>query len=163
MTTGAAMHRYQSKQDYRTPDDFREAFVRRFGSPGFDLAADEDNTFAPAWYSKTDDALTCDWRHPTSRWLNPPFGTIAPWVERCAELSDDQHWTALLVPASVGSLWFTRHVFGVASVVFLRPRISFDGANPFPKDLMLAMYGREWPPGVAAWDWRADEVGPVIG
>lgn len=62
-----------------------------------------------------------------------------------------QH-SRLLVPASVGSRWFAEHVHGWARVLALSGRLSFDGIAPFPKDLILAVYGE--PPGFDVWDWR---------
>lgn len=37
-------------------------------------------------------------------------------------------------------------------IVFPRPRLSFDGKNPYPKDLGLIVYGEK--PGYETWRWR---------
>lgn len=61
---------------------------------------------------------------------------------------------ALLVPASVGSYWFSNHVYPHALVLAFRPRLSFDGKHPFPKDLILCLYSPEIEPGFQPWRWK---------
>lgn len=151
--TGASFSRGTSKQDYRTPEDLLEAVRARFGDIEFDLAASAENAVAESFYTEADDALRCGWPPTTTGvlWLNPPFGNIAPWASRCRHSAAPHRRILLLVPASVGSEWFSEHVHGHAMVFALRPRPSFDGKNPFPKDVMLCAYGF----GVTGFDtWR---------
>lgn len=161
--TGASMARGKSKQDYATPQDFRDAIVKRFGMPGFDLAASSGNMFADgigSYFSEDADALSKSWEmtsgvRPDFRWnwLNPPFGNIAPWAEKCATESQRGARILFLVPASVGANWFQEWVVPHAHVIELAPRLCFDGKSPFPKDLVLAAYccgltGRSF------WRWK---------
>jgi len=164
--TGASLARGQSKQDYATPRKFLDAVQRRFGTIVFDLAAHADNCVVPGYFGPggiLQDALSpeCVWqRCPSgSLWLNPPFDTIAPWARKCAEVGGFTQSRCrsvgqrilFLVPASVGSEWFAQYVDGEALVVFLRPRLSFDGKNPYPKDCMLCVFGAQ--PGYECWRW----------
>lgn len=153
--TGASFHRGKSKQDYRTPEDFRDAVVKRFGMTDFDLAACDDNYFSKlGWFTESDNALRQLWRHlPGTLWLNPPFGNIAPWAEKCRKESIEGARILFLVPASVGSNWFQEYVHGWARVYFLNPRLCFDGKNPFPKDMILANYGIG-NQGYECWRWK---------
>ena len=59
----------------------------------------------------------------------------------------------LLVPASVGSNWYAENIHGRALVLALSPRVRFVGhSGPFPKDLILAAYGKAT--GFDCWRWR---------
>lgn len=121
------------------------------------------------------------WPYSTM-WLNPPFGNIEPWAAKCraegARLLEtapklEPHLTMeaweqgctptvkrpgkiiMLVPASVGSNWFAEHVHGHALVLGIRPRIEFVGADdPYPKDLMLCLFGYTRLPHFDCWRWK---------
>jgi phage N-6-adenine-methyltransferase len=149
----------RSKQDYGTPRIFLDAVERRFGKLSFDLAAHSDNCVVGSYYGPGstlgEDSLVQDWAKLNGGlWLNPPFGDISPWAKKCA--STECHYGVsraifFLVPASVGSNWYADHVHGKALVLALRPRLSFDGKNPFPKDCILACYGAQ--PEFDLWPW----------
>jgi phage N-6-adenine-methyltransferase len=150
-----------SKQDWETPPEFIRAVEKRYGPIGFDLAAHGENTKAPVWFSKDQDSLKQDWGKIRTAngyavrvaWLNPPFEDISPWAEKCVSVRDLARWTLLLVPASMGSLWWCRHVLNKSQADGV-PRMKFVGAkDAYPKDLALCAYGY----GVAGagfWDWR---------
>jgi phage N-6-adenine-methyltransferase len=160
--TGASLARGRSRQDYGTPTAFLDAVVARFGALDVDLAARADNAVAPRYLGPGSalsvDALAIDWRgvleERGNAWSNPPFSDIAPWAQRCAAVRDRRAWTLLLVPASVGTAWFSAHVHDRAMVYFLSPRLAFGGcAAPYPKDLMLAAYGFG-ARGYECWRWN---------
>lgn len=148
-----------SRQDFATPDLFIAAVKRKLGIEEFkvDLAASADNAKASLYYSEQDASLSQNWREWGVEgwcWLNPPFSRIEFWVRKCSRVSDTIH-IALLVPASVGSNWFADYVDGNARVFFLKPRLSFDGKGPYPKDCILCLYGPGVVPGYEVWDWRS--------
>ena len=62
--TGAALARGQSKQDYRTPPEFLQEVIRRFGKITLDAAADADGDAACKWKTRKTPSP------PASRW--PP-------------------------------------------------------------------------------------------
>ena len=161
----------QSKQDYATPREFLDAIRKRFGVERFvwDLAANKQNSvtnvrhyFGPDHLAPAcRDALadTCLWRNlKGDLWLNPPYAHIEPWAEKCvtesliANVAIHKQRIFFLVPAAVGSNWYARHVHGKALVLFLSPRLSFDGKAPYPKDCLLAVYGEK--PGAECWRWK---------
>ncbi len=160
-----------SRQDYPTPWQLVHAVEARFGRIHFDLAAGPENTKAPRFYSKGDDALTKSW-HATPgvprdglQWLNPPFRHIDPWASKCAAEAQLGARVAFLVPASVGTQWFEDHVWktptGVyrSDIYFLAGRIVFE-KDPYPKDCMIAVFSR-MPLGVVeVWHWK-NEKGPA--
>jgi phage N-6-adenine-methyltransferase len=149
----------RSKQDYATPRVFLDAVEKRFGRLEFDLAATAANRVATRYFGPGardgEDALKRDWPKLGRLWLNPPFGHIEPWADRCARWKSKGGRIFFLVPASVGSNWYARHVYDKARVIFLNGRLSFDGKDPYPKDLILACYGER--PGYEVWRWNERE------
>ncbi len=148
----------RSKQDYGTPADFLEAVERRFGEIVVDLAATDQNTVAPQYYTPRQDSLAQDWAGDMRDgvlWLNPPFGGVGPWASKCREESAKRRGLILLlVPASIGSAWFRDHVHRHAMVFALAPRLKFVGTEaPYPGDLILAVYGMGLS-GFDTWVWR---------
>ena len=148
-----------SVQEVGTPRVFLDAVESRFGTLEFDLAANRENTVCgPMFYGPgsglQEDSLRAWWGNkPLVMWLNPPYSNIAQWAEKCARDRHPEGRIAFLVPASVGSNWFADHVDGKALVLFLRPRLTFVGHTaPYPKDLILALYGEK--PGYECWRWR---------
>lgn len=162
MVTGPSMNRHRSCQTYATPPNLRDAIVKRFGFPSWDLAASAENYFGPAgkYFDEKNSAFIHEWnRIEGILWLNPPFADIAPWAEKCAVASKQGARILLLVPASVGAKWFQEHVHDRAShIYFLAPRICFDGKGPFPKDVILAHYNSDGKDPISTyyrcWRWK---------
>ena len=154
MKTGASFQRGQSKQDYATPRDFRLAVRYRFGCIETDLAASLENTLARDFISQHKNSLVQNWAKMTPGlcFLNPPFDNIAPWAAKCAAEAKLGARILLLTPASIGTNWFAEHVWGNALVLALRPRLCFDGKNPYPKDVMLSCFNLG-DPGFECWKW----------
>lgn len=148
----------RSKQDYETPREFIDAVEGRFGKLEVDLAARHDNAKAPQWIPPEIDSLRLEWPTHKRMWLNPPFGNIAVWARKCWEWLEQQGPDGrifFLVPASVGANWFWSYVIDYAVVFALQPRLSFDGRHPFPKDLILAVYGMTGETSeLHRWRWK---------
>lgn len=147
----------RSEQNVQTDPLLIAAVVRRFGPLVLDLAASGENTQAPLFFDEDADSLSdeCAWDDLPigNRWLNPPFGNIAPWAAKCAATCTEDSPIFLHVPASVGANWFRDYVDGKALVLLLNGRVTYVGhKQPYPKDCLLAVYGM--PPGYEVWDWR---------
>lgn len=145
----------RSKQDYGTPPELLAAIARQFGPIEFDLAARADNAVAPAFYSPEQDSLAQDWTLAGVRvaFLNPPFANIDPWAEKLAACRELARWTLMLVPASMSSGWWVRHVLHKV-MAFGIPRVTFVGeSSPYPKDLALIAAGYHVV-GQGFWRWR---------
>lgn len=141
----------RSRQDYGTPTDFLDDIQENLIHERFvwDLAADETNTAVPGcFYDEAADSLSdkCPWAwaHGGWAWLNPPFAKIGPWVLKAyTEALTKNAQVCVLVPASVGSIWWAMWVHQKANVFFVRPRLTFVGEkDPYPKDLALLLYDR---------------------
>jgi site-specific DNA-methyltransferase (adenine-specific) len=151
----------RSEQVVLTPPDFLKAVRTRLGIVGFhiDLAADATNTVAPQFFSETDNALEQSWYFGPGAWgwANPPFHDLGSWTQKALfEMMDRQAQVAMLVPASVGSNWWSANVHNVAQVLFLNGRLTFVGhTTPYPKDLALLLYLPQiWQPGYEVWRWK---------
>lgn len=156
--TGPSIARGRSKQDVETPDSLIRAVERRFGPIVCDLAATAENKKGSgAYIGPEQDSLVQPWAdlHPTGTlWLNPEFGDVAPWAQKCAfEAQLRSGVIAMLVPASVGANWWFDFVHQKAMVLALTPRVKFIGHTAgFPKDLALCIYGQQ-ANGFDVWDW----------
>lgn len=133
------------KQDYETPQEFIEAVERRFGHLSLDLAAhDASVSRAPFYFTEAEDSLKREWGSQEGNlWLNPPFADIAPWVKKAAdECRERAAWTFVLIPASIGAVYYRESILDKSLVLGLSPRMTFRGCTtPYPKDLMLCCYG----------------------
>ena len=152
----------RSKQDYGTPPELIKAVKHRLGIDHFelDIAADKDNTVAERFYTEEDDALSilCPWSTWGQRgrwaWLNPPFGNIAPWVEKATMEARIGAHIMMLVPTS-HSNWWVKWVAPYAYVTHLHGRITFLGCDtPYPKDCSLLMYTPWAMTGSEIWSWK---------
>lgn len=165
--TGASLNRGRSKQDYGTPWAFVRAVEAKWGPMVHDLACTRENAKAPSgYYYPEDDALDRSWSadFPTGNlWLNPPFYNIGVWAEKCAYSATKRDGLIfLLTPASIGTDWFAARVWPSARVLGISPRITFEGTeDPYPKDLMLSIFGKATS-GFDVWRWRpAQPNGPI--
>ncbi len=147
----------KTEQIVGKPWSFIHACARRFGMISVDLAASPENAKAPVFYTEADDSLMKPWAKEFpggNLWLNPPFKNIAPWASKCfGESRERAGLILMLVPASIGSAWFASFVHNKAQVLAL-PRMTFEGhPTPYPKDLMLCVYGMGFS-GFDIWDYR---------
>jgi phage N-6-adenine-methyltransferase len=152
-----------SEQTVCTPLEFIAAVERRFGLITCDLAATRENAVHPNFLGPgskySEDALSVSWQGPAGPvlWLNPPYSRCADFAKKAAEEGAKGARVHMLVPASVGSNWFADHVHGKALVLALRPRLTFVGHRwPFPKDLLLCVYGPFVVPGFGLWKWNGE-------
>lgn len=149
----------RSKQDYGTPWEFIRAVEARFGRLTWDLAASLENRKATSCFTKEQDTFKFHWDRDTvpggTQWLNPEFSDLDPYVAKLtAECRYRHGLTLLLTPASIGCGWFARHVLHKAMVIGLNPRLIFEGTTaPYPKDLMLSVYGYGLS-GFDQWRWQ---------
>lgn len=138
-------------QDRATPWAFME-FVNRMFPICFDLAAHDKNYKHAGFFTEEDNSLEQDWSrlyrgmefnskgHANYLWLNPPFKTVTPWMEKCAGESYCKIVTLTL--ASRGTNWYHEFVKPFALSLILKNRLTFIGeTQPFTKELMLNIYG----------------------
>lgn len=151
-----------SEQTVCTPRAFLDAVERRFGSLTFDLAATRENSitgdgsFFGHGSLLAEDALTVDWPREKLLWCNPPYGLIKGngFARKARIESEKGSRIAMLIPAAVATNWYAEEVHGHAFVLPIRPRLTFVGhTDPYPKDLMLCMFG-PGARGFEPWQWN---------
>jgi phage N-6-adenine-methyltransferase len=160
---------FRSRQDYGTPPELLAAVKAylRIAEFDCDLAASPSNAVCARYFTEADNALVQPWKQGDGyNWLNPPFATIGPWVERAWwQLCASRAQTVMLVPAAVGSNWWRDWVDDNAYVKFLNPRLTFVGCkDPYPKDCALLVYERrvfEDGPSYEVWTWKGRRDPPV--
>lgn len=136
------------------------------------------------------DALQQDWStiEQDVAWLNNEYNHIAPWVEKCAQtmrgmtLTDRGPRIFQLIPAGVGTKWFSDFVAGQCDRYYLYPRIAFvnpETGKPFQhwnekkqrmenlginRDCMLLDWdsrlvgGEIRPARTYCWNWKTDSL-----
>jgi len=161
----------QSKQNYGTPKDLIKAVENKFGKLSWDLAAEDGNAKTDKYLSFKPgnnpnalyvNSLEYDWNNLDGNlWLNPPFGNISAWSDKCAmwAVKNPDRYLAFLVPASVGSNWFIDYVYPFSHTLILKGRLTFEGCTtPYPKDCILAIYNQNniGTKKISIWDWKLD-------
>lgn len=135
---------------WRTPKDFFATLDahHRFT---LDVAADLFNSMCR---NHCCDGLAEPWEGHTV-WCNPPYSNIAPWVEKAIrEPNAEIH---MLLPVFTETDWFARLLDARATLLFLRPRLKFEGATSnAPFRLMLAHFNGVG--GVRVYNWREDPL-----
>lgn len=151
-------------QDYATPPELMQAIERDFAKIAFDLAATAENTKAPFWIEKDfrgSGSLKVDWLadynyHKSNGvlWLNPPFKTVRPWMEKCRDEAARGARILSLTKASIGARWYREVVAPNAASYILGSRVTFVGeAQGFTQDLMITEWGTG-KTGLGYWDWK---------
>ena len=172
---GPSINRAESSGDIWTPWEFIRAVEHRFGPIAVDLAASgPQSAKAARWITPEEDSLKQDWAAILNGglgWDNCSYSNIAPWAKYHQQQWEMGARTLLLVPASVGSNWYWRHVEPSAEVYSVG-RMVFDNcfdrktgqlvSTVYPKDLILCHYDAEnaarsyYPRQMRRWDWKAE-------
>ena len=90
------------------------------------------------YWTAEDDALLLDWHYAIRNqerqilpvaWMNPPYSDPGAWCEKAATESREGMIVVGLLPDDRSTVWYQRHIHGIAPTVFLTPtRIPF--VNP---------------------------------
>lgn len=143
--TGPTVRRGRSETVVGTPQAFVNECERRYGDIYRDIAASLGNAKNSFYWTQEDNALSKDWNDALAGgvgWLNPPYDNIGLWAKKADEEAQKGARVLMLVPASVGTNWYLDYVHFKHPVDFLNGRIHFEGhEDPYPKDLMLVLFG----------------------
>lgn len=143
--SGPTVNKGKSETVVGTPQAFVEACEARYGRIAIDIAASEGNAKREIYWTQRDDAFSINWAACLAGligWLNPPYDNIGRWAKKANEEAQNGARVIMLVPASVGTNWYRDYVHFRHPVDFLNGRIQFEKhADPYPKDLMLVLFG----------------------
>jgi phage N-6-adenine-methyltransferase len=132
---------------WETPPEIFERFHSVFGFT-LDVCALPHNAKHQRFFTPADDGLQQPWA-PHVCWMNPPYGrTIAAWLEKAWEESQQGATVVALLPGDTSTRWWHDWVQGKAEVHPLEGRVRFVGAAGSPNFAsVIAIY---WPAGF----WR---------
>lgn len=165
-----------SFQAWRTPPALAAKFVEEYQCV-LDAAADKDNAVCPTFYDGEpgSDGLTQPWVAPEAGvWVNPPYEDSGSWLTKACEevlLAENCARAVLLVPAAIGTAWFSR-ALRLAEVHLFDERIRFlpPPRDELPPALQDALYKKnrygEWVPKTSPGGGNAlliVEIGRTVG
>lgn len=153
-----------TRDDWETPEDL---WQRLFDEHLFtlDAAAHESNTKCRSWFGPGGDAedalvVSGDDVCAARIWCNPPFGKLAPWVEKFAEWGEFAGVVVALLPDSLDTKWAKRVFETAHEIRILHGRVPFVGTTSGNTTGSIIAIWRPGPkppmPHVWLWDWRAD-------
>jgi site-specific DNA-methyltransferase (adenine-specific) len=133
----------KNKKDWCTPPEVFEKYNKIYNFI-YDIACTSDNCLCSSgfYFDKGYNALDENWYElPGHLWLNPPYGRELPkWIEKCHEEWNKGAKIVALIPARTDAAYWHDHIFGRATVAFLKGRIKFVGAPynaPFPSAIVV--------------------------
>lgn len=146
---GLAALTSRASDEWQTPPELLERMKRYLGIEGFDLdaAATAENTVAPRFYSREDDALCNEWPQTGWAWCNPPFSRVSEFARKARRSVQNSGYlrVCMLVPARTDTAWWHEELFPFASEIwFVRGRVGFlhpshrgRTRSPFPTVILL--------------------------
>lgn len=133
-------------QVVETPRWFLSRVEGHFGKIIHDAAANAENSVVPSFFSEENSALTQDWPTEGVVWCNPPFKLFGRFTAKAREQMRHGVETVVLATASISCNWWQENVHTSSAIIYPIKRIRFVGhKDPFPKDLCLIHYKKEWP------------------
>ena len=124
---------------YGTPVDFYDELNKRFHFK-LDPCAWPDNALGtPYFYTEEDDGLVQSWA-PGPVFMNPPYSTVTPWVQKAYEESLKGVLVVGLVRHDPSTRWWNDWVRGKGLVLPVPYRLHFvggDGAYNFPSTVVI--------------------------
>lgn len=127
------------RHDWATPQALVDGLAYIFGRFTLDVCATPETAKAPRYFTPDDDGLSHEWCGTC--WMNPPYGReISGWVRKAWESGKEGATVVCLLPARTDTDWWTRYVTKAETVLFMKGRIKFDGAEhgaPFPSAIVV--------------------------
>lgn len=116
------------RQDWRTPKAVYDALDKEFAF--FDDPCPGNGS--------TRDGLIGSWGSPA--FVNPPFKTIAKWVQKAWEQHQQNKTVVLLIPARTDTRWWHDYCMKAKEIRFIKGRLKYEGAKfnaPFPSCVVV--------------------------
>lgn len=110
--------------EWQTPSCFFDAINDRFDF-SYDLAATKENSKAPFFFTKNDDALSKNWNRIRGNcWLNPPFSLAKEFFKKASESKNKI--VAIYKAANMETEAWQKYIFPHAKVHVLSRRLNYD-------------------------------------
>ena len=120
------------RQEWQTPPELFAALDDEFYFD-IDVAASHHNPTCPAFLTKADNALKCEWfQVRRSAFCNPGFSDMGKWIFKAEEETKSCNGSCAVVIglASVASAWFEFAATYATEIRLLAPRVQFLSPNP---------------------------------
>ena len=137
MSVNACNNTESRREDWGTPQPMFDSLHEIFDFK-VDLCASKENTKTQLYVSEEMDLLQTDCflvdtfvSYSSYMWINPPYkshGGTGKYVGRAVEIAGTRG-LACLIPVSVGSLWWGRHVWPHFDIFIFPRRFPFAGAG----------------------------------
>ena len=114
-------------QHWQTPRETYDALDREFR---FD--------FDPCPHGFMIDGLKEDWGQ--SNFVNPPFKTIALWIQKAWAEHQKGKRVVMLIPSRTDTRWWHDYVMKASEIRFIKGRLKYSGAKfnaPFPSCVVV--------------------------
>jgi phage N-6-adenine-methyltransferase len=144
-----SVHFSSDSDEWETPQDLYDRLNQEFQFT-LDVCASDENHKCANYFTQEDDGLNQSWTGVC--WMNPPYSTIAEWMQKAWESAQDGATVVCLIPARVGSgHWWDYGRYG--QVRFLKGRLKFgDSNNSAPFDSAVVVFGPSIKPEVIWWE-----------
>lgn len=123
-----------------TPEPLFQALDRVYQFD-LDVCADKDNRKCHRYVGVEKNGLVQPWA-PYTCWCNPPYSKPLPWVEKAVMEAANGARVVMLLPVDTSTKWFKRCFASASEIIFLQPRVRFQGAPGSPR----------WANMVVVWD-----------
>jgi len=143
----AILDRWSASQECYTPRWLFTGLDREFHFT-LDPCATQESATCPLFFTAEQDGLSHPWA-PHACFINPPWRTIGPWVEKARDEASLGATCVMLLPVRTDQAWWHDLVWGKAEVRWLRGRVSFrrpfggrasKPASDYPGAVMIVIF-----------------------
>ncbi len=152
--------------DFRTPPELYRCFDE-INSFDCDVAASDENALCERYFTKDDNALFQEWS--LKNWCNPPYSSIAPWIEKALIERDKGRATVMLLPVRTSNGYFST-LLENCQILFIRGRLYFTGPHVAEggcsaESSMICIFSpnKDFKPDtyiLEPWEWKSGESEP---
>lgn len=145
--TLAGIHHSTGKDGWATPPEFFAGVAQQFDFQ-LDAAAEPWSAKAERYYTAEQNGLSMPWSSWT--WCNPPYSSIAPWMQKAVLEMEAGHSSVLLTFARTDTAAFHECAMRASRIIFVRGRLRFVSpdtqakVNSAPSPSMLLVFDAEF-------------------
>lgn len=150
---GRAVFSHDS-DEWSTPQAFYDLLNAEFNFT-LDPCATAENAKCTAYLTKKMDGLLCGWNANNTVFVNPPYGNIKAWVQKCYEEAQKGATVVLLIPSRTDTRYWHKWIMRAAEVRFVKGRFKFGGSKnsaPFPSAVAVFRSGHTGNPVMSAME-----------
>lgn len=133
---------FSSNNDEWTTPKWLFDYLNHVNHYDTDLAADDNNHLCDRYFTAENSALTQDWIHSNSCFVNPPFSLNKEFVNKIVEQLNKfpTLLITVLIPSRTDTRYFHNLIPYCEKITFIKGRLKFGNAKngaPFPTCLLF--------------------------